>query len=70
MDDHQPEDDLTDGPPMPTQAELEAMFDADDADVAAGRVVPAAPVLAEMRNTAARMRREQAAAEKAAMPEA
>ena len=29
---------------MPAQAELEAMFDADDAEVAAGRVVPAEQV--------------------------
>jgi len=61
--DHQAEDDTTDGPPMPTQAELEAMFDADDADVEAGLVVPAEPVLAGLRATAARIRRERAARE-------
>ncbi len=54
-------DDTTDGPPMPMQAELEAMFDADDADVEAGLVVPAEPVLAELRATAACIRRERAA---------
>ena len=59
--DYQPEDPEADGPPMPTQAELEAMFDADDVDVAAVRVVPAEPVLAEMRATAARIRRERQA---------
>lgn len=61
--DYQPEDPEADEPPMPTQAELEAMFDADDADVAAGHVVPAEPVLAEMRATAARIRRERQAEE-------
>ena len=61
--DHQAEDDTANGPSMPTQAGLEAMFDADDADVAAGLVVPAAPVLAELRATAARIRRERAARE-------
>lgn len=59
--DYQPENDGADGPAMPTQAELEAMFDADDADVEAGRTVPAEPVLAEMRATAARIRRERSA---------
>ncbi|WP_420608337.1 hypothetical protein [Novosphingopyxis sp.] len=44
---------------MPTQVELEAMFDADDADVAAGRIVPAEPVLAETRAKAARTWRER-----------
>ena len=61
--DHQAEDDMANGPPVPTRAELEAMFDADDADVAAGLVVPAEPVLAELRATAARIRRERAATE-------
>ena len=65
--DYQPEDPEADGPPMPTQADLEAMFDADDIDVAAGGVVPAEPVLAEMRATAARIRRERQA-EKATAP--
>ena len=53
------EDPDTDGPLMPTQAELEAMFDADDAEVAAGRIIASEPVLAEMRATAARIRRER-----------
>ncbi len=44
---------------MPTQAEFEAMLDADEADVATGRVVPAEPVLARMRATAERIRRER-----------
>ena len=61
--DHQAEDDIIDGPPMLTQAELEAMFDADDADVEAGLIVPAEPVLTELRATAARIRRERAARE-------
>ena len=64
--DHQPEDDAIDGPPMPTQAELEAMLDASDADVAAGRTVPLAPVLARMRATAERIRRERSARDKTA----
>jgi len=50
-------------PPMPVQAELEAMFDADDADVAAGRLEPAEPVLASMRAAATRIRRERQAEE-------
>lgn len=58
--DYPAEDDTADGPPMPTQVELEAMFDADDADVETGLVVPAEPVLAELRATAARIRRERA----------
>jgi len=61
--DYQPDGPETEPPPMPTQAELEAMFDADEADVAAGRVVPAEPVLAEMRAAAARIRRERQAEE-------
>ena len=61
--DYLTEDEGSDGPPTPPQAELEAMFKADDADVAAGRVVPAEPVMAEMRATAARIRRERAAKE-------
>jgi len=65
--DYQPEDPEVDGPPTPTQADLEAMFDADDADVAAGRVVPAEPALAEVRAAAARIRRERHA-EKATGP--
>jgi hypothetical protein len=52
-------DGLADGPRMPTQDELEAMFDADDADLASGLVVPAEPVLADMRSIAARIRRER-----------
>ena len=57
--DHHPEDDVTDGPATPTQAELEAMLDADEADVAAGRVAPLEPVLARMRAVAERIRRER-----------
>ena len=56
--DHHPENDV-DQPAMPTQAELEAMFDADEAEVNAGRVIPSEPVLARMRATAARIRRER-----------
>ena len=52
-------EDITDQPVMPTQAELEAVLDADEADVAAGRVVPLEPVLARMRATAERIRRER-----------
>ena len=46
-------------PAMPTQAELEAMLDTDEADVAAGRVVPLEPVLARMQATAECIRRER-----------
>ena len=46
-------------PAMPTQAELEAMFDVDEAGVAAGRVVSPEPALARMRGIAARTRRER-----------
>ena len=56
--DYHPED-IANQPAMPTQAELEAMLDADEADVAAGRVVPLEPVLARMRATAERIRRER-----------
>ena len=56
--DYHPED-IGEQPAMPTQAELEAMLDADEADVAAGRVVPLEPVLASMRATAERIRRER-----------
>jgi len=59
----QREDSEADQPLMPAQAELEAMFDADDVDVAAGRLVPAEPVLAGMRAVAARIRRERQAKE-------
>ena len=55
---HDPED-AADQPAMPTQAELDAMLDADEAEVAAGRVVPLEPVLARMRATAGRIRRER-----------
>jgi len=60
---YQPTDDGMHSPPIPTQAELEALLDADEADVAAGHIVPAEPVLAEMRATAARIRRERTAEE-------
>lgn len=56
--DYHPED-IAAQPAVPTQAELEAMLDADEADVAAGRVVPLEPVLARMRATAERIRRER-----------
>lgn len=59
----QREDPEADQPAMPAQVELEAMFDADDADVAAGRLVPAEPVFAEMRAAATRIRRERQAEE-------
>ena len=52
--------DNRDQPATPTQAELEALFDADEADVAAGRVSPAEPVLARMRVTAERIRQARA----------
>jgi hypothetical protein len=45
--DHRPDDDL-DAPPMPTEAELRAMMDESDADVAAGRTVPLAEVLSDL----------------------
>lgn len=61
--DQREEDPEADQPPMPAQAELEAMFDADDADVGEGRLVPAEPVLAGMRATATRIRRERQARE-------
>jgi hypothetical protein len=47
--DFHPDDHAPDGAPMPTQAELEAILDASEADVAAGRVMALAPVLARMR---------------------
>jgi hypothetical protein len=56
--DNHPED-IGDQPAMPMQAELEAMLDADEADMAAGRVVPLEPVLARMRATAERIRHER-----------
>ncbi len=59
-DDDHPDDDLADRPPMPTQAALEAMLDAGEADAATGQTVPAEPVLARMRATAERIRRERA----------
>ena len=59
--DHHADDESDDGPPMPTQAELEAMLDASDANVAVGRTIPLAPVLAGMRAAAERIRRERAA---------
>ncbi|HEY5300215.1 MAG TPA: hypothetical protein VIJ55_06030 [Acetobacteraceae bacterium] len=61
---HQPEDDAIDGPPTPTRAELETMLDASDADVAAGRTMRLAPVLARMRAAAERIRRERASKDK------
>lgn len=63
--DHHPED-TADQPATPTQAELEAMLDADEADVAAGRVAPLEPVLARMRASAERIRRERDLKEAAA----
>ncbi len=56
--DHSPED-TAGQPAMPTQADLEAMLDADEADVAAGQVVRLEPVLARMRATAEGIRRER-----------
>lgn len=67
---YQSEEDALDGPPMPTQAELEAMLDADEADVATGRTVPLEPVLARMREVAERIRKERAAMEATAHPQA
>ncbi len=57
--DTHPKDDSADRPAMPTQAELEAILDAGEADVAAGRVVLPEPVLARMRATAEQIRRER-----------
>lgn len=37
--DYHPEDHIADRPAMPTHAELEALLDADEADVATGQVV-------------------------------
>ena len=54
-----PPEDTADQPVMPTQVELKATFDADEGDVTAGRVVPLEPVLARMRLTAERIRRER-----------
>jgi hypothetical protein len=59
--DYRPDEDAADAPPMPKQAELEALFDAGEAEFAAGRTVASAPVLARMRLTAERIRRERAA---------
>ncbi len=56
--DYHPED-TADQPVLPTQSELEAMIGDDDADVAAGKVVPLEPVLARMRATAEPIRRER-----------
>jgi len=57
--DHPSDDEAAPEPPTPTQAELEAVLDATDSDVAAGRTVPLAPVLARMRADAERIRRER-----------
>ncbi len=46
-------------PAMPTQAELEAHIDADEAAVAAGAAIELEPVLARMRTTAERVRRDR-----------
>ena len=56
---HYHPEDIGDQPAMPTQAELEATLDADEADLAAGRVAPLKPVQARMRATAERIRRER-----------
>jgi len=61
--DHHPEKDTAAAPPTPTQAELEAVLDADEADVAAGRTVPLEPVLARMREAAELIRQKRAAKE-------
>lgn len=68
--DYQPEDNIADQPAMPTQAELEATLDADEAEVAAGRVVPSEPVMARMRAAAQRLRRERPIKEAKAHPQA
>lgn len=59
--DHRTDDDA-DAPPMPTEAELRAMMDESDADVAAGRTVPLDLVLAEIRAAAERIRQRRAVA--------
>jgi hypothetical protein len=49
-----PHDHQTDhnAPPMPSEAQLRAMMEQSDADVAAGRTVPVADVLAELDSVA------------------
>ncbi len=49
------DDDDKYAPPMPSLAELEAQLAASEADRAAGRTVPLAPVLARMRAAADRI---------------
>ncbi len=61
MDGTRTERDELDEPAMPTEAALRAMMAASEADLAAGRVVPMAPVLARARAVAAEIRRERAA---------
>ncbi len=53
------------GFPMPSAEEFEAMCDKDDADVAAGLVYEAAPILAHARALAAQIRSERIARESA-----
>jgi hypothetical protein len=45
---------------LPEQSAFEAALDASDREVEAGRTVPLGPVLASMRATAERIRRERA----------
>ncbi len=66
MDGTRTERDELDEPPMPTEAELRAMMAASEADFRAGRTIPLAPKLAEMRAEAARIRQERLARDKAA----
>jgi hypothetical protein len=68
--DFYPKNNALDEPLMPTQAELEAVLDASEADVAAGRIVTLAPVLARMRAAAERIRQERATTFETPQPQA
>jgi len=68
--DFYPRDNALDGLLMPTQAELEAVLDASEADVTAGRVGALAPVLARMRAVAERIRQERATTVETLQPQA
>ncbi len=55
-------DRLKGDPETPSQAELEDALAESEADVAAGRVVPLAPIIARMRADAARIRQQRTVA--------
>ncbi len=63
-------DDVFELPATPTQAELEAIIGADEVAVAAGQAAALEPVLARMRKTAERVRRERQQKEATAHPRA